>query len=129
MDSGELHLPDELSAIRNGLKFRAWTLRATAVVLASAPLAVHAQWAEYTNTGVHPPIALHQLVVVPPGGDAVLTLRGYDKDGDLLKATVQSLPAGTGTVYQLSKVRPFFVDYCMWQDTKITCKNLYRDHF
>lgn len=86
------------------MRRRAWSLRATTVaVLATAPLA-QAQYAPYTNTGVHPPIALHQLVIVPAGGDAVVPLRGYDKDGDPLKATVQSLPGGTGAVYQLSKV-------------------------
>jgi hypothetical protein len=63
-----------------------------------------AQHANYGATGTHRPIALHQLVVVPPAGDAVVALRGYDVDGDPMKATVVSLPEDGGMVYQLSKV-------------------------
>jgi hypothetical protein len=62
------------------------------------------QFANYGQTDGHRPIALHQLVVVPPSGDEVVALRGYDADGDSLKATVKSLPA-TGMVHQLSKVK------------------------
>jgi len=64
----------------------------------------NAQHADYGAKGTHRPLALHQLVVVPPAGDAVVALRGYDTDGDLMKATVVSLPEGNGVVYQLSKV-------------------------
>lgn len=59
--------------------------------------------ATYGESDGHRPIALHQLVVVPASGDEVVALRGYDNDGDKLKATVTSLP-GTGVVHQLSKV-------------------------
>ncbi|CAM9964137.1 unnamed protein product, partial [Discosporangium mesarthrocarpum] len=49
------------------------------------------------------PLALHQVVVVPVGGEAVIRLRGYDLDGDELVATITSLPA-SGSLYQLSQV-------------------------
>ncbi|CAM9619930.1 unnamed protein product, partial [Choristocarpus tenellus] len=49
------------------------------------------------------PLALHQVVVVPPGGEAVIRLPGYDLDGDELEATITSLPS-SGGLYQLSKV-------------------------
>ena len=62
------------------------------------------QHADFGGVGGHRPIALHQLVVVPPAGDAVIPLRGYDLDGDNLKATVKTLPENPGSVYQLSKV-------------------------
>jgi len=84
------------------------SLTLLAVAAGSLGGAVQAQHADYgpgpQGTGGHRPIALHQLVVVPAGGDAVVALRGYDLDGDKLKATVKSLP-GPGVVYQLSKVR------------------------
>lgn len=55
------------------------------------------------------PLALHQLVIVAPGGDAVVSLRGYDRDGDQTKANVVSLPRSDfGTVHQLSKVALIF---------------------
>jgi hypothetical protein len=69
---------------------------------------VTGQFSNYGQSDGHRPIALHQLVVVPPSGDQLVPLRGYDADGDKLKATVKSLPGGTGTVHQLSKV---FSDY------------------
>lgn len=53
------------------------------------------------------PLAPHQLVVVQPGGDAVVRLGGYDLDGDALTATVSGLPV-SGTLKQLSAV---FSDY------------------
>lgn len=62
-----------------------------------------AQYSNYGHSDGHRPIALHQLIIVQPGGDEVISLRGYDNDGDKLKATVKSLPA-TGVVHQLSKV-------------------------
>ncbi|KAH8069965.1 hypothetical protein JL721_5507 [Aureococcus anophagefferens] len=49
------------------------------------------------------PIAKHITQVVDPGADAVVTLRGYDTDGDVLSADVSSLPA-SGVLSQLSKV-------------------------
>ena len=49
------------------------------------------------------PIAKHITQVVAPGSDAVVTLRGYDTDGDVLSADVSSLPA-SGVLSQLSKV-------------------------
>lgn len=55
------------------------------------------------------PLAQHVTAVVEPGGDVVVTLRGYDVDGDALRATVASLPA-TGALAQLSKVYSKF-DY------------------
>lgn len=48
------------------------------------------------------PLALHQLVVVSPGGEAVIRLAGYDLDGDGLVATITSLP-GSGTLHQASR--------------------------
>ena len=50
-----------------------------------------------------PPIAKHVTVVVNPGEEAVVDLRGYDTDGDALAAEVASLPS-SGTLSQLSKV-------------------------
>lgn len=85
--------------------------RRAAGMLALAALAclggrgASAQHADYGASGTHRPVALHQLVVVPPAGEAVVALRGYDVDGDPMKATVVSLPEGSGVVYQLSKVR------------------------
>lgn len=49
------------------------------------------------------PIAKHITAVVEPGADAVVTLRGYDVDGDVLSARLASVPA-SGTLSQLSKV-------------------------
>jgi len=66
------------------------------------------QRAEYTKPDSHAPLAPHQLVVVPPGGDALITLSGYDLDGDMLRATVTQLPSSRAGLYQLSKV---FSDY------------------
>ena len=34
------------------------------------------------------PIALHQLVMVPPGGNSVIRLRAYDTNGDQVKYCV-----------------------------------------
>jgi len=53
------------------------------------------------------PLAPHQLVVVEAGGDAVVTLKGYDLDGDALLAKLKTV-AASGSTYQLSKV---FSDY------------------
>lgn len=50
-----------------------------------------------------PPIAKHVTVIVNPGEEAIVNLRGYDTDGDPLTATIASLP-GSGTLNQLSKV-------------------------
>ena len=50
-----------------------------------------------------PPIAKHVTVVVNPGEEAVVDLRGYDTDGDPLSATITSLPS-SGALHQLSKV-------------------------
>ena len=66
------------------------------------------QYAGYSQTQEHAPIALHQLVIVEPGQDAVVALRGYDLDGDALKATVTYLPT-SGMVHQLSNVGLFCV--------------------
>jgi len=48
-----------------------------------------------------PPLALHQLVEVEPGGEVVLKLNGLDVDGDKTVATITSLPE-SGTLYQVS---------------------------
>ncbi|KAJ8602070.1 hypothetical protein CTAYLR_001603 [Chrysophaeum taylorii] len=56
-----------------------------------------------TSTEGAVPIARHQTVVVEVGRDAVITLRGYDTDGDVLRAQVVSLPE-SGTLSQLSSV-------------------------
>lgn len=48
------------------------------------------------------PLALHQVVVVPPGEEAVIRLPGYDLDGDDLVATISSLPS-SGTLHQVQK--------------------------
>ncbi|CAM9299509.1 unnamed protein product [Ascophyllum nodosum] len=53
------------------------------------------------------PLALHQVIVVSPGGEAVIRLPGYDLDGDQLAAGITSLPK-TGTLHQLSRI---FSDY------------------
>ena len=53
--------------------------------------------------GAVTPIAKHVTQVVEAGSDAVVTLRGYDTDGDALAAEVASLPS-SGTLSQLSKV-------------------------
>lgn len=47
------------------------------------------------------PLALHHVVVVAPGGQAVIRLPGYDLDGDDLVATISSLP-GSGALHQAS---------------------------
>lgn len=49
------------------------------------------------------PIALHQLVTVEAGQDAVIRLRSYDTSGSVLKYEIRSLPE-TGSLYQLSQV-------------------------
>lgn len=51
-----------------------------------------------------PPVARHVTQVVAPGADAVVTLRGYDVDGEALAADVVSLPEAPGALSQLSKV-------------------------
>jgi len=78
---------------------------AASVLLLSS---ISAQPGAHRTPSGHSPIALHQLVVVPPGSDALVPLRGYDLDGDKMKATIKSLPEGFGVVHQLSKV---FSDY------------------
>lgn len=47
------------------------------------------------------PLALHQVVVVSPGKEAVIRLRGYDLDGDDLVATITSTPS-SGALHQVS---------------------------
>mmetsp|Transcript_3880 Transcript_3880/g.6635 ORF Transcript_3880/g.6635 Transcript_3880/m.6635 type:complete len:361 (-) Transcript_3880:146-1228(-) len=49
------------------------------------------------------PIAPHQLVQVDPGSEVVITLAGYDLDGDSLTVSIESLPS-SGRLYQLSQV-------------------------
>lgn len=49
------------------------------------------------------PLNFHDLVVVESAGDAVVRLRGYDLDGDVLKYAITSVPT-SGVLYQLSKV-------------------------
>lgn len=49
------------------------------------------------------PQSLHQLYVVAPGASEVLSLRGFDIDGDKTTATITSLPA-SGKLYQLSDI-------------------------
>ncbi|CAM9769139.1 unnamed protein product, partial [Phaeothamnion confervicola] len=49
------------------------------------------------------PLALHQLVVVEPGGSVVIPLAGLDYDGDALSATITQIPTA-GALLQLSKV-------------------------
>lgn len=49
------------------------------------------------------PISFHEIVVVEPGGDAVIRLKGYDLDGDKLKYHVTSTP-NSGKLTQLSQV-------------------------
>lgn len=49
------------------------------------------------------PIALHQLVTVQAGQDAVIRLKSYDTSGSTLQYEIRSLPA-TGSLYQLSQV-------------------------
>jgi len=49
------------------------------------------------------PLALHQLIEVKVGGEEVISLSGYDLNGDETFATIHSLPT-TGKLYQLSYV-------------------------
>mmetsp|Transcript_14714 Transcript_14714/g.18816 ORF Transcript_14714/g.18816 Transcript_14714/m.18816 type:complete len:377 (-) Transcript_14714:136-1266(-) len=49
------------------------------------------------------PLAPHKLVEVNAGSDVVISLTGYDLDGDKLEVTITSLPS-SGTLYQLSQV-------------------------
>jgi hypothetical protein len=55
------------------------------------------------SSTVADPIALHQLVSVPAGQDAVIRLKSYDTSGSQLQYEIRSLPA-TGSLYQLSQV-------------------------
>jgi hypothetical protein len=48
-------------------------------------------------------LAQHQLVVVKPGGDALIQFKFYDGTTPNYKFAIQTLPA-TGTLYQLSQV-------------------------
>ena len=50
------------------------------------------------------PIAPHLLIVVESGAEAVVSLKGYDLDGDTLVASVDTISLGSGKLYQLSKV-------------------------
>ena len=50
------------------------------------------------------PIAPHLLIVVESGAEAVVSLKGYDLDGDTLVASVDTISLGNGKLYQLSKV-------------------------
>mmetsp|Transcript_29089 Transcript_29089/g.34301 ORF Transcript_29089/g.34301 Transcript_29089/m.34301 type:complete len:410 (-) Transcript_29089:208-1437(-) len=86
---------------RDTFSYRHFIRRASVVLLAQS---ASAQFSNYGNSDGHRPIALHQLIPVSPGGDELVALRGYDADGDNLKATVKSLPGGSGSVHQLSKV-------------------------
>jgi len=84
---------------------------ATMVVLGLACLpSTDGQQAQYLKPDGHDPLAPHQLVVVPRGGDALIALGGYDLDGDQLQAVVTALPSSSSgaTLYQLSRV---FSDY------------------
>jgi len=82
---------------------------AAVVVLGLAGLpSIDGQEAQYLKPDGHNPLAPHQLVVVPRGGNALVTLQGYDLDGDKLRASVTKLPASGATLYQLSRV---FSDY------------------
>mmetsp|Transcript_33434 Transcript_33434/g.48406 ORF Transcript_33434/g.48406 Transcript_33434/m.48406 type:complete len:391 (-) Transcript_33434:55-1227(-) len=49
------------------------------------------------------PLALNNLIEVKLGTNAVISLRGYDLDGDETTATITSLPS-SGSLYQLSDV-------------------------
>jgi len=49
------------------------------------------------------PIARHMSVTVPKGTEVVITLAGYDSDGDKLTAHVTAVP-NSGVVHQLSQV-------------------------
>jgi len=69
---------------------------------------VDGQQAQYVKPDSHDSLAPHQLVVVPRGGDTLITLNGYDLDGDKLRAVVTTLPSSKATLHQLSKV---FSDY------------------
>jgi len=49
------------------------------------------------------PLAPHQLVVVQPGTQVVISLPGFNLNGAPMSATITSLPV-SGTLYQLSQV-------------------------
>lgn len=55
------------------------------------------------NTLASAPLAPHQLVEVDAGAEVVITLSGYDLDGDDLNVMITSLPS-SGVLYQLSQV-------------------------
>jgi hypothetical protein len=101
----EPHLPVNIS--RKGSadprRLVIWASFATAMLVprVSAQNTMHRRM----ESRMQAPIALHQLVVVAPGGDSLVPLRGYDVNGDKMVATVQTLPAGdSGIIYQLSQV-------------------------
>lgn len=58
---------------------------------------------EISSAAITDPIALHQLVTVQAGQDAVIRLKSYDTSGSTLQYEIRSLPA-TGSLYQLSQV-------------------------
>mmetsp|Transcript_34772 Transcript_34772/g.41937 ORF Transcript_34772/g.41937 Transcript_34772/m.41937 type:complete len:363 (-) Transcript_34772:57-1145(-) len=49
------------------------------------------------------PLALHHLYEVLVGSDHVISLKGYDLDGDMTQATITTLPT-SGSLYQVSSV-------------------------
>jgi|EP00945_MAST-04E_sp_MAST-4E-sp1_P000782 hypothetical protein len=50
------------------------------------------------------PIAQHISIAASPNKELVIKLRGYDSDGDVLKATLSPGNTNAGKVYQLSQV-------------------------
>jgi hypothetical protein len=50
------------------------------------------------------PIAMHQLVIVEPGGNAVVRLTSYDMSGNVLNYTLAALPTSGAKIFQLSQV-------------------------
>jgi protein involved in polysaccharide export with SLBB domain len=53
------------------------------------------------------PVARNLVYHVAPGDEVIVTLKGWNYDGQALKATITSLPQN-GEIYQLSQV---FSDY------------------
>lgn len=58
---------------------------------------------EISTAAITDPIALHQLVTIQAGQDAVIRLKSYDTSGSTLQYEIRSLPE-TGSLYQLSQV-------------------------
>ncbi|CAM9590523.1 unnamed protein product [Ectocarpus sp. 4 AP-2014] len=76
--------------------------RTTSITVGLASLLTFLVSCTWRTTAIAP-LALHQVISVSPGGEAVIRLSGYDLDGDDLVATISSLPE-SGTLHQLSKV-------------------------